>query len=124
MREFQARKRLKKYLYSKVTIAILVLFIVIAIRATWGVYGKEKESAANALEAQNQLIKLQDRQTVLTSSIDKLNTDEGVEEAIRSKYGVSKPDEKMIVIVNNGIATITPEQATTTFWGKIKSWFK
>lgn len=124
MREFQEKNRYKKYLYSKVTIGILIFMILIAARATWNVLAKEHQSAANALQAQSELNRLTDRQELLGTEINKLSTDDGIDEAIRQKFGVSKPGEEMIVIVEKDQTPTTTEATTTSWWGKVRGWFK
>ncbi len=124
MREFQEKKRFRKYLYSKVAVVILIILVAFFSRAAWGVYLKEQASSANALRSASELKKLEDRQEVLNGEIGSLSTDEGVEEAIRAKYGVSKPGEQMIVIVDQGQASDTPTQMPDSWWVKFKKFFK
>ncbi|MBX4198610.1 septum formation initiator family protein [Candidatus Parcubacteria bacterium] len=124
MREFQEKKRFKRILYSKGTIFVLVIAIVFFSRATWGVYKKEQESAANALQAENSLKRLEDRQKVLNDELTKLQTEEGVEEEIRSKYGVSKPGERVLIIVDDQKATTSLEVPKKGLWQKFKGLFK
>ena len=124
MREFQDKKRLRNLLYSPLTLIILVILILFFIHATWNVYKKERDSAANALEAQQQLVRIQERNTVLTENIAKLSTDEGVEEEIRQQFGVAKPGEHMLIIVGPpGATTSAAATSTRSWWQKVVSWF-
>lgn len=47
-----------------------------------------------------QINSLKGREANLQGNIDKLNTEIGTEEAIRDKYQLVKPGEKMVVIVD------------------------
>jgi cell division protein FtsB len=123
MREFQEKKRFRKILYSKGSLVVLSILILFFGHATWGVYKKQSESAANALQAQNALQKLEDRQKVLDTELDKLKTEEGIEEEIRSKYGVSKPGEHVLIIVDDKKATTSTEEIQQTWWQKMKKFF-
>jgi cell division protein FtsB len=123
MREFQEKKRFRRILYSKGTLAVLFILILFFARASWQLYKKERESAANAVQSQNALNRLEDRQKVLNDEIARLQTDEGVEEEIRAKYGVSKPGEQVLIIVDDKKATTTEEKPKETWWQKVKSWF-
>jgi cell division protein FtsB len=124
MREFQGRNKYKRILYSKGAAVVLGIFILLVSRATWGVYKKEQESAANTIRAQSELKKLQDRETLLDSELTRLQTDAGIEEEIRSKYSVSKPGENMIIIVDPAATSTAPVQPEESWWGKFKKWFK
>jgi cell division protein FtsB len=125
MQEFQAKKRFRKYLYSKATIAVVIILIGFFAKATWNVYQKEQDSSAQAARADMELKRLEERQTLLTGELQRLGTKEGLEEEIRSKYSVSKPGEQVVIIVDpaqSEKATTTPQNQS--WWDKIKSWFK
>jgi cell division protein FtsB len=124
MREFQEKKRFKKLLYSKTTVAILGIFIIFFANATWGVYKKERESSANAVNAKKELEHLTDRKILLNKETKRLSTEQGIEEEIRAKYSVSKPGESVIIIVNDKEAATTTVQNQDSWWGKFKKWFK
>jgi len=123
MREYQAKRRFRKLLYSKATVAVLVILTLFFAQATYGVFKKQRESAANVIAAQKRLDKVVEREAALNADINKLKTDEGIEEEIRSKFSVSKPGEEVIIIVDK---EVQEQQATTTkpsFWQKIKGFF-
>ena len=122
MREFQDKKRVRKFLYSKGVVAVLAVFVLILAHATWGVYQKEQESQTAAAASESELGKLQDRQAVLQSEIARLKTDEGVEEEIRSKFSVAKPGEDLIIIVNPDDATNTQTLPKPSLWDRVKGW--
>jgi cell division protein FtsB len=123
MREFQEKRRFRKILYSKGTVAVLAILVIFFSRATWKLYTKERESAANAEQAHNSLKRMEDRKKVLSDEISRLKTDEGIEEEIRSKYGVSKPGEQVLIIVDDKEATTSTSTPDKTLWQKIKDWF-
>jgi cell division protein FtsB len=124
MREFQEKKSWKRFLYSRMTAVLLLVAIVVLARAVWGLYQKERESAANALTANTELQKLEDRRSMLESELSKLETDEGIEEEIRQKYSVSKPGENVVIIVDKN-ATSAPVQAPEEgWWTKFKKFLR
>jgi cell division protein FtsB len=123
MREFQEKGKYKRILYSKIVVIILAVLILFFAKATYGVYKKQLESKANALQAISELQKLQDREKLLNSELTRLSTHEGVEEEIRAKYGVSKPGEEMIIIVDNSKPTTTSTIEKKGFWNSIKNIF-
>ncbi len=123
MREFQEKKKFKKILYSKGMVITLVVLIIFFARATYGVYKKQEESSANSYRAANELKRLVDRQTLLNSELARLSTNEGIEEEIRAKFGVSKPGEEVLIIVDPDKATTTEIIEEESLWGKFKNFF-
>jgi cell division protein FtsB len=124
MREFQAKKRFRKILYSRSSVAVLLIILAFLAHATWNVFTKERESAANVIEASREHDKLQSRQQVLTVEIQRLSTDQGVEEEIRNKYSVSKPGEHLLIIVDNASSTASTSQTHESWWDRFKKLFK
>lgn len=104
MREIQPKPQKKPFPLARLRslFVILVLFVaaVILIRGTWGVFQKERESRQNAAEVKTELQALLERKHVLEEETRKLNTQEGIEEAIREKFQVSKDGESVIVVVD------------------------
>ena len=64
----------------------------------------EKKMAEEKVEA------LQKQKAQLSGDIDKLKTDQGVEDSIREKFGFAKPGEGMIVVVDDKPAPVAPEE--------------
>jgi len=86
--------------YLKVIIVILAIFVLFAGNATWNLYLKYREAKFNRDITQNELKKLQKREKVILSELDKLNTDRGIEGELRKKFGIVRKGEKVIVIIN------------------------
>jgi len=100
---------------------VIVGLAVLAVVASWGVWGaytKERESAALRTQAELRLADLQARQTQLKADILNLQTDRGMEEALREQYALAGKGERMIVIVEPPKSE--PVQATSTMLERIK----
>jgi cell division protein FtsB len=123
MREFQEKKRRQRLIYSKISIVVLIFLVLFMAKATYGVYKKERESAANKERVAQELATIQARQDVVSSDLHRIATEQGMEQEIRSKYSVSKPGETMIVIVGTGTPRKLPPPPQT-WWSKVTSWFK
>ncbi len=65
-----------------------------------GLSSKERETARKKDLILSNIETLRNREKSLNTDIGKLKTEEGVEETIRDKYQVVKPDEKMVTIVD------------------------
>jgi cell division protein FtsB len=124
MREFQERRRIKKLLHSRYAIAFLVIVLLFVLKGVWGVYVKYEKSKDIALRVKTEAEGLQAREASLNSSIAALGTAEGKEKEIRDRFGVVKPGEKMVVLVDN-TATTGPIEAVpdTSWWARITSLF-
>jgi len=123
MRDFQQKRKLSKFIYSPKLILILVIIAVIVVRGAWGVYKKERESRANFKLAQSQYIEKEKMESELTAKIERLNTDSGIEEEIRQNFGVVKPGEEVVLIVEEKNKTTTEDGTKQSFWSKFKSGF-
>jgi cell division protein FtsB len=128
MAGYQQSHRFSKVLYSKITFVVLVVLVVFFSRSTWIILQKERESAQDAAQAEKQEADLESRQTVLSASIDRLSTPQGVEEDLREKYTIAKPGEKLFVILSPDSTTSTSssqgQSAAASLWARLVSFFK
>lgn len=111
MHDFQNRKRIRKIMYSPVTLALLLIILLIIVSGVWGVYKKSNISLENLERQRKEIGRLADREKALTTFIDFLKTEQGVENEIRTKFRAIKEGEKVAVIVEN---TASVAQATST----------
>lgn len=119
---FYKKQKLKRIVYSKVTIGVLcLLFILIAIN-TWDVYQKQRRAKRAVEEVRKEYDSLEARSVFLLEEINTLDEEEGVEATIRERFRVAKPGEKVIVLVDAQESTSEPKQEENGFWEKIKGW--
>ncbi|MCX6717598.1 MAG: septum formation initiator family protein [Candidatus Taylorbacteria bacterium] len=123
MVDFQRKKNIRKVIYSRITIFVLFVVVIFLLRAVYDIYKKERVSFKSVASVEENYNDLKNRQSMLKSEIERLNTDKGVEEEIRSKFSVSKPGETVVVIVDNSSNTSTDSENTgQSFWQKIFGW--
>ncbi len=119
--------RKNKYNFWHSPLILMILFCVIVVFAynMIGLIQKERETNRNKIAELNKIEDLRKRETNLNLEINKLNTEEGVEESIRDKFQVVKPGEKMVVIVddNSNSQKVEDEVKDHSFWGFIKRMF-
>jgi len=91
-----------------------------------GLVKKERETTKKRDLMLSNIETLRNREKVLNSEIEKLKTEEGVEEIIRDKYQVVKEGEKMVVIVdeNKEVITLVEKDMKHGFVNWFKSFFK
>ncbi len=101
MRNFKEKKRKSSIWESKIVLILLGILIIVF---TWNLIGfmnKREDTARNKRIAEDKITELEKVRTQLSADIGKLNTEEGVEENIREKFGLVKEGEEMIVIVED-----------------------
>ena len=99
MKEFQRKRTIKRVLYSRGSLLVLIILMLLVGKAAFGMYLKERESKRQLLRATEELAALSAREKELSASITRLQTPEGVEAEILEQFPVTKPGEKMVVIV-------------------------
>ncbi|HEY4512067.1 MAG TPA: septum formation initiator family protein [Candidatus Paceibacterota bacterium] len=121
MKRFEVKKQFRSRLYSRVTIVILLLFVIFFTNGVVNIYLREAESSKMRSEAEVKLVDLTSRKKKLSAEIEKLNSSEGIEEEIRTKFNVTKPGEKVILVVDDSEASSTDQSPGffASLWAKI-----
>lgn len=124
MLEFQQRRKIRRILYSPLSLIVLGIIAIIFVKAAFSVYLKEVASRQYLDQAQTELAKVSATKAELSTSVASLQTQQGVEADIRHKFRVVKPGEQIAVIVD-GSASDTSSVATSTrgFWATIAGFF-
>jgi cell division protein FtsB len=123
--EFQEKRKVKRLIYSRLTLVILLIILVLMLRSVWGVYEKAQLTKENLNKTTNDLAGLKEREQILSAEIEQLKTNSGVEKEIREKYGLVKPGEEVIVIVNKNDDLISDSDLDDlSFWQKILKWLQ
>ena len=87
-------------LYSWPVVLILFLIFLFLANNVWGVFLKERDTRMKRNDRALILQNLEGRKEVLGEEIDRLSTERGLEEEIRSKFEVSKEGEGVIVLLH------------------------
>jgi len=125
MRNFQKKKGLKEVMQTKPALVFLTIVVIVFAWSAVGLIGKAIDTAKNKKIAQNKITELQQQKEKLTSDIEKLNTEKGVEESIREKFGWAKEGEKVIVVVDDKNPPIVEEKTEKKgFFNFLKNLFK
>ena len=123
MIDFQQKRQFKKVMYSKVSFLILFISVIFLVKSTYNIYKKSKLSFDNYTVVKRDYESLKDRKDMLDSEINRLKTDNGIEEEIRGKFNVAKPGETVVVVINGSTSTETsnPNKSFwSSFWGIFK----
>jgi len=125
MFDYGERKYIRSIIYSKISIFILVIFVVLIIKNVWIAYQDEKITRINNEVARQELNELNGGEKNILFEIEKLETRLGREEEIRNKFRVAKEGEEMVMIINekNDIGT-EYEALKESLWGNFLIFFK
>lgn len=125
MREFQEKHRIKRKIYSKTALFILLCILVLTARGVLNVYAKEKESRKDLEQVQKQEALLATRAVDMQEHSDHIRTSAGVEAEIRSKFDVAKEGEGVIVLVDKPLPVVVPQETNVIkrWWNSVVSIF-
>ena len=108
MLDFQPQSYWRRFIHSKIFLMPMAILMVILLNAVFGLYNKSRV-ANQALElVRSEETRLKEREAYLTASIAELETERGVEKVIREKFGMVRPGERVINLVEPKEATATP----------------
>jgi len=111
-------------LQSKPVLVFLGVLVLFFAWSVFGFMGKMQTTRENRKIAEDKLKQLQKEKEKLSSDIAKLKTDEGIEESIRTKFGLALEGEGEIVIVDDKIPPKVQETSGGGFWSFFTNWFK
>lgn len=100
MLPFQERKKLRKVLYSKATLVVLFLLVVVIGRGAWQIHQKAVIAQGERVQAARATEELNLRAQGLEKSLVRLRSPEGAEEEVRQKYTVARPSEEVVIVVD------------------------
>lgn len=103
MKEFQHDNKHKKRGYSKWVLFLLFVLIIVAGRGLVSIYAKQMTSSEEMRLVEAKKAELEERHRSLTDKVSELNTTEGIEKEIRSKFDVVRPGEGVILVVDKEI---------------------
>ncbi len=110
-------------MYSRGVRIFLFILMLYSLFSAYTVYQKKRQSDIDMHNAELRLLALSAKESVLLKEIDHLQTDEGLEEEIRSKYSVAKEKERVVVLVEDDVATVTPVVEKKSVWTRMAEFF-
>mgnify|MGYP001563470888 CR=1 len=122
--DFQRKRQIKSILYSKLFLVILLVLIFFLGRSTFDIYQKSKLSYNNYIKVKRDYDSIEARKAMLESEINRLATDNGIEEEIRSKFNVAKPGETVVIIIDKNSTSTDIDNVKRDFWSSFWGIFK
>lgn len=115
MKEFQNHRRSHRLLSSRPVQMLLLLVVIMMGKSVWQFYQRERTVAAEEKSLRRELLALAARRDELAADVARLETDRGVEEEIRERFGVVKEGEKVINLVGETVPA-PPAAAVVPWW--------
>jgi cell division protein FtsB len=110
-------KQWRKILLLGALLSVIVWLLLLI----WGLADKAHVAVTQANEVRGQYQVLQERKAVLETQLAALASDRGQDTAIRTAFGVARPDEEVIVVVPPEKKMAT---STVSWWQRMFSWFQ
>jgi cell division protein FtsB len=124
MRQFEKRRKIRQFIYSKLVILVLIFFIVLIAKGTWGVYQKSKISLERRDLAMIELQEVNERKSDLEQDIARLESRVGIEEELRTRYSLSKDKEQVVIIIDEDPQSETVDEEKKGLIKRTMSLFK
>lgn len=124
MLDFQQKRKLRAFIYNKITLSVFFVIVLISLFSTFNVWRKKVESQKLTESSESKVAELEARKVFIDDQIVKLNTEEGIEEEIRSKFSVAKEGEKVVVVVNDDLDNNIETEEKRSLWQKFLDFFK
>jgi cell division protein FtsB len=122
MKDFQ-NKRKNSILHTVPVLGLFFVFLVLFAVGVVDFAGKAKEAYRNKKIAKEKILELEERKTKLENDISELNTDFGKEKVFRENYGLGKPGENVVVVVDDTNSINPGESTKTSFLDYFKDLF-
>lgn len=124
MSEFK-KKQKSTFWHSPLFLGVLFVIFVLFSYNIIDLVSKARETSIKRDRELDRIEALRQREQSLSSSIERINTEEGIEEVIREKYKVVKPGEKEVIIVDeeDNSAILDNTKRERGLWAFIKRMF-
>ncbi len=120
----QGKSKTRKLLESW---PVLIFFAFLTFFFTWQLFGfwqKMEDTKENRRIAEEKVKTLKESEAALSESIESLQTEAGIEENIRNKFGLAKDGEGVIVIVEDKNAEIPETKDEGNWFSRVwRKWF-
>lgn len=129
MKELQERRKLRRFIYSKVTVFILLIAVLFMARAVWNVYQKNRVANFHFAQSQDRLEELYLQKNNIESTVNRLSSPRGIEGEIRRTMPVVKDGERVIMIIDRQAETTSLDSSEEEYgrggwWAKLVNLFR
>ena len=120
---FRERNDPIRILGRRILLILLAMLVVSALWALWDIFRKNMEATQLRAEAEGRLADLESQQAKLEADIEELETNRGMEAALRQQYAVAGAGEGLIIIVESDKTSTRQASSTPLGWiAKLFHW--
>ena len=123
MREYQQKHMIRTLVYSRVTLVILFLLIVLLLRSIMELNNKRTDVAKLRNDSTKERTELQKKVDKAQQETDLISTKGGFEAYIRTTYPVVKKGEGVIVIYDDNKVPVSTVREKMTVWEHLNVWW-
>jgi hypothetical protein len=123
MREYQQKHMIRTLVYSRVTLVILFLLIVLLLRSIMELNDKRIDVAKLRDDSIKEREELQRKVDKAQAQTDLISTQRGLEAYIRTTYPVVKKGEGVIVIYDDNKVPVSTVRDKMTVWEHLNIWW-
>lgn len=106
-------------------IVVLIVFLLLLGRGIWSISEKAAIARAERAHVAETAEELAVRIAEIEKSLGQLGSPRGIDQEIRGRYMVARPEEEVVVIVDDGPKKSENSEAApqSGFWGRVQSIF-
>lgn len=119
VKELQRRQYLKRVLYSYPSLALLTVLTFFIVKGAFGIVMIERDSAGRVGELEEQSAALNLREDKLEEEIARLQSEEGIVEAIKDKFSVTREGEYVAIIVDERTKATTTDELSQIWYERL-----
>jgi len=101
MFDFHEKRKIRSLIYSKFSIGIVVVLIVLLSMSVFERFSVEREMKERRMAEEEELQLLQERADALEEKVEHLQNTRGIEEELRNRFDVAREGEQVVIIVDD-----------------------
>ncbi len=119
VKELRRKQEIKRWLYSYPSLVVMFIITFFVVKGAFGIMSIERENAhrVTALEQESALLVAHEGD--LKAEIAKLQTDEGVVEAIKEKFSATRSGEHVAVIIDERTKATSTDKKGKIWYRKL-----
>lgn len=110
--------------YSRVTLVVLFLLIVLLLRSIMELNDKRIDAAKIRDESTKERVELEKKVKKAQQETDAINTERGFEAYVRTTYPVVKNGEGVIVIYDDNKVPVSEVRENMNVWERLSIWWQ
>jgi hypothetical protein len=101
MFDFHEKRKIRSWLYSKVTVGLLFALAVFIAFQAYERFVVERAMALRTAEREAERAALEARATLLAEKVETLSAERGQEAEIRERFNVAREGEKVVILLRD-----------------------